>query len=257
MHPLDETSPVCIRCQKRGLECDGPKEQTWINQSGRSTAPNTLQVQPGVQMIAYDPSARLSLAAFEDDICLAYTRKTLLRGGPVELAFNVISLKSLGLDESPEIVLLRDAVMSLAVTFYGTQQCQPNIRSRGYRQYGQVLRQLNQHLSLPGLQTVDETILAALTCLLLEIFLPTGPNHFLKHMRGIEAMLDLRGPPPTSMSTTTHILFHGLRVLSVISGLAMARPALYSRKEWKQIPRYVLRVQTPFSRHSLTVSPKW
>lgn len=126
--------------------------------------------------------------------------------------------------------------MSLAITFFGSQHHQTAIQSKGYQQYGLVLRQLNMHLTQPGLQTADETILTALTCMLLEIFLPTGPKNYLKHMQGIEIMLGIRGPPRLPMSDNTIKLFHGLRLLSVIGGLAMARPCIYSQNHWKQLP---------------------
>lgn len=179
----------------------------------------------------------LSLAAFQDDICLAYTRKTLLRGGSVEIACNMVQFNN-GFVEDPSkpgIALLRDSIMSLAITFYGSQHRQMKIKNRGYQQYGNVLRQLNTHLSQPELQTTNETILTALTCMLLEIFLPTGPNNFLKHMHGIECMLEIRGPPSLDDNETA-LLFHGLRLLSIIGGLATSRPSLYSRPEWKKMP---------------------
>lgn len=137
--------------------------------------------------------------------------------------------------EQPTISLLRDSIMSLAVTFYGSQHRQTNIKNRGYEMYGKVLRQLNSHLAQPDLQTTNETILTALTCMLLEIFLPTGPNNFLKHMRGIESILEIRGPP-NDPDGETALIFHGLRLLSIVGALATSRPSLYSRQEWKQVP---------------------
>lgn len=181
--------------------------------------------------------SNLSFVAFEDDICVAYTKKNLLRGGSVELACEMIEWKpgAGDLTTEPGLDLLRKAVLSLSVTFFGSQHRQKKITRRGYQQYGEVLRQLNSHLSQPHLQTTDETILTVLTCMLLEIFLPTGPNNFLKHVRGIEAILDLRGPP-VSATETTSTIFHGLRVLSIIGGLAQSRPSIYAREEWKSIP---------------------
>jgi hypothetical protein len=135
----------------------------------------------------------------------------------------------------PSIGLLRDSIMSLAVTFYGSQHRQAKIKNRGYEMYGKVLRQLNDHIAQPDLQTTNETILTALTCMLLEIFLPTGPSNFLKHMRGIESMLEIRGPPENPDGETA-LIFHGLRLLSIVGALAMSRPSLYSREDWKRIP---------------------
>ena len=74
----DENRPVCGQCTKRGLECEGPKDLTWIDQSRTFEAKPTNAAQNAVVKIA--SPTELSLKAFEDDICLAYTRKTLLRG---------------------------------------------------------------------------------------------------------------------------------------------------------------------------------
>jgi hypothetical protein len=160
-----------------------------------------------------------------------------MRGGSVEIACNMIQFNNGFVDdlEQPTLNLLRDSIMSLAVTFYGSQHRQTTIKNRGYEKYGKVLRQLNSHLAQPDLQTTNETILTALTCMLLEIFLPTGPNNFLKHMRGIEIMLEIRGPP-NDPDGETALIFHGLRLLCIIGALATSRPSLYSREEWKRVP---------------------
>jgi hypothetical protein len=179
---------------------------------------------------------QLSLAAFEDDICLAYTRKNLLRGGPVEIACNMIEHYGVTTDNAnPGLGLLRKAMLSLAITFFGSQHRQDRITNKGYHRYGEVLGQLNSHLADPELQKTNETLLTALSCMLLEIFLPTGPTNFLLHQRGMDAIAMLRGPPTESEGITATI-FRGLRVLSVVASLVESRPSLYAREEWKQAP---------------------
>lgn len=107
--------------------------------------------------------------------------------------------------------------------------------AKGYEQYGEVLQLLNTTLTVPEYQTTNETLLTALTCMLLEIFLPTGPANFLKHQRGIEAIMCLRGPPTESTGETATI-FRGLRIVSIISALAESRPSIYAKDEWKDAP---------------------
>lgn len=178
---------------------------------------------------------QLSFAAFEQDICLAYTRKHLLRGGPVELACNMVDSYdgATKFEADPGLALLRKSILSLSVTFFGSQHHQEHITNKGYQQYSEVLRQLNYHLTLPERQLTDETLLTALSCMLLEIFLPTGPTNFLKHLRGIDAIMQLRGPPRDSAGTTATI-FRGLRILSIIGALAESRPSMFSKKKWKR-----------------------
>lgn len=244
----DETRPICNRCKKRGLDCDGPKDPTWISQN------NVFPPSPpeGEALAQYgNVPGGLSFIAFEDDICMAYTRKHLMRGGSVEMACDMVQIKS-GLDDdahNPGLSLLRKAVLSLSITFFGSQNRQKAITHRGYRQYGEVLRQLNNHLSQPDLQTSNETILTALTCTMLEVFLPTGPNNFLKHMRGIEAILDLRGPPVSADSQSATI-FSNVRVLSIIAALAQGRPSVWGREDWQKLPP-LFTSETSLIRHDI------
>ena len=147
----------------------------------------------------------------------------------IELDSGAIGLDNPGLD------LLRQSMLSLSITFFGKQHRRSQITRKGYAQYGEVLLQLNNHLARPELQTTDETILTALTCMLLEIFLPTGPKNFFKHHRGLEAIMAIRGPPAETTGNTA-IIFRGLRILSIIGALAESRPSLYARDEWKHAP---------------------
>ncbi|KAJ4983622.1 C6 finger domain-containing protein [Stagonosporopsis vannaccii] len=232
----DETRPVCLRCLKRGLECDGPRPVTWINQNTDFQSESSPENAVVLASPSPTPPPQLSFDAFGEMICLAYTRKNLLKGGPVELACNMIEVPAGGPDfERPGVDLLRRSLLSLSVTFFGKQHRQNQITRRGYAQYGEVLRILNSHLAQPELQTTDETILTALTCMLLEIFLPTGPKNFFKHHRGLEAIMAMRGPP-TETTGDTATIFRGLRILSIIGAVAESRPSLYAREEWKRVP---------------------
>lgn len=207
---------------------------TWINQN--TDFQSESSPDSAVVLATPTPPPQLSFVAFDETICLAYTRKNLLRGGPVELACNMIEVYAGAPDfDDPGIDLLRQSMLSLSVTFFGKQHRQNQITRRGYSLYGDVLQQLNRHLTLPGLQTSDETILTALICMLLEIFLPTGPKNFFKHHRGLEAIMAMRGPPVDTTGDTATI-FRGLRILSIIGALAESRPSIYARDEWKNAP---------------------
>ncbi|KAI4655290.1 uncharacterized protein J4E79_008357 [Alternaria viburni] len=137
--------------------------------------------------------------------------------------------------DDPGLDLLRKGIVSLSTTFFGSQHRQGNITTKGYQKYGQVLRQLNLHLARTELQTTNETLLTSLSCMLLEIFLPTGPTNFLKHLRGLDAIAMLRGPPNESEGINA-IIFRGLRILSIVGALAESRPSIYATEEWKRIP---------------------
>lgn len=138
-----------------------------------------------------------------------------------------------GLNKGPD--LLRKSLLGLSAAFYGSQHCQKAILKRGYMVYGEVLKQLNSHLAQPQLQTTDETILTAIVCMLLEIFVPTGPNNFFKHVRGIEAILAVRGPP-TSPTGVNPAMLSGIRILCIIGALVQNRSSMWATDEWKRIP---------------------
>ncbi|KAF2742812.1 hypothetical protein M011DRAFT_481428 [Sporormia fimetaria CBS 119925] len=104
--------------------------------------------------------------------------------------------------------------------------------------YGEVLSQLNRNLSIAHLQTADCTILTVLTCFLRELHLPTGPDpgQFMKHLQGLEAILELRGFPAPPLSRETVMLFQTLRSLSILGNLVKGTPSIFAKEQWKQIP---------------------
>lgn len=223
----DETRPVCNRCKKRGLSCDGPKDSTWIS---------VYDQNPAAGSVSHTIPEELAFVAFEDDLIVAYTRKNLLKGGCVELACDIVRSAGLGNDLlEPGLDLLRNAILSLSASFFGTQLHQTAILNRGYRCYGQVLTQLNNHLAQPHLQTTDETIMTAIACMLLEIFAPTGPDKFLEHVRGVEAIITARGPPSSPNGSRAEVL-SGVRILCVVGALVQRRMTIWATPEWRSIP---------------------
>jgi hypothetical protein len=160
-----------------------------------------------------------------------------LRGGPVELACNKIDFQEGApvFSRQPELALLRKAILSLSTIFFGRQYHEARITAKGFNQYGQVLQEFNTSLTVPGRRTTNEILLTALTCMLLEMVSSTGPVNFLKHQRGIEAIMRLRGPPTQSTGETATI-FRGLRILSIVSALVESRPSIYVEDDWRHAP---------------------
>ncbi|KAK7185022.1 hypothetical protein DPSP01_002851 [Paraphaeosphaeria sporulosa] len=223
----DENRPICNRCKKRNLTCDGPKDSTWISLN---------HDRPPLSRSHNSIPAELSFIAFEDDICVSYTRKHLMRGGCVEVACDLVQRVGLSSDVlDPGLSLLRDAILSLSAAFYGNQHRQGAITNRGYKTYGKVLGQLNTHLAQPLLQTTNETIMTAITCMIVEIFVPTGPNNFFKHVQGIEAILAARGPPTSPLGADLSML-GGVRILCIVGAIVQRRPSIWAQEEWKSVP---------------------
>ncbi|KAF2449922.1 hypothetical protein P171DRAFT_202830 [Karstenula rhodostoma CBS 690.94] len=223
----DENRPICNRCKKRNLTCDGPKDSTWI--SFHHDLPPSGHLHNSIP-------EELSFIAFEDDMCVSYARKHLMRGGCVEVACDLVQRVGLGGDVlDPGLSLLRDAILSLSATFYGNQHRQSAITNRGYKTYGKVLGQLNAHLAQPRLQTTNETIMTAVICMILEISVPTDPNNFFKHVQGIEAIIAARGPP-TSPHGTDPSMLSGVRILCIVGAIFQRRPSIWAEEEWKSVP---------------------
>lgn len=154
----------------------------------------------------------------------------------MEVACDIV--QRAGLTDSalePGLDLLRNAILSLSTTFYGNQNRQKTITSRGYRLYGKVLAQLSTHLAQPHMQLADETILTAITCMIQEIFVPTGSNNVFKHIRGIEAIIAARGPP-TSPTGVNPAMISGVRILCIIGAIVEKRSSIWAEDDWKKIP---------------------
>jgi hypothetical protein len=159
-----------------------------------------------------------------------------MKGGCVEVACDLVQRVGLsGGQLDPGLDLLRDAILSLSATFYGNQHRQRDIVNRGYKTYGKVLAQLNAHLTQPQLQTANETIMTAVTCMILEIFVPTGPDNFFKHVQGIEAILAARGPPTSPLGADIAML-SGVRILCIVGASVQRRPSIWATEEWKSVP---------------------
>ena len=81
---------------------------------------------------------------FEIQICICYTRKYLLRGGPLDLASQDLQLSDIytTADTEDNIHLLQRAILTLAIIFFGSQHGSPSIQNRGYIMHGKILKQL-------------------------------------------------------------------------------------------------------------------
>ncbi|KAI9685858.1 MAG: hypothetical protein M1822_004136 [Bathelium mastoideum] len=169
------------------------------------------------------------LAAFQDDFCIAYTNKFLLRGGPVHLAFRTVDLDG----QNPRHGLLRDALLTLATTFFGHQHKDDCTRQKGYWLYGSTLKALNQALGTE-LARSDDVLLCVVTFGLLETFVPSSQSSWLMHIRGMEKLLELRGPE-TYRDPFSRQILQGLRRMLIFGSLNTSIPSILARQEWKAL----------------------
>jgi hypothetical protein len=173
---------------------------------------------------------------FEIQICICYTRTYLLRGGPVHLASQELQLSDICTAGETEDTthLLHRAILTLAVIFFGAQHGSSSIQNYGYIMHGKILKQLNDTLSDPHCYLRDDVLLSVVTLALLECFVPTGRKYYLKHMSGLEKLLELRGPGIHCERKAMEI-FKGVRRMVIFAALNRRKESIFAREEWKCI----------------------
>ncbi|KAE9362848.1 hypothetical protein N431DRAFT_564997 [Stipitochalara longipes BDJ] len=234
----DETQPVCGQCQKFDFECTGTKDITFVegtivksrrNEKRRNVATPYAPGNSGSAVLRINSLNPLKENEIEVYIC--YLRwHPILRGGPVALALQRLQTNEV-IPAGTNATIIRifpQTLVSFAAVFFGVHHRQVQITNHGYAMYGVALKRLNQALSEPKCYTHDEIILSVVTLALLESWVPSGPKHYLKHMAGVERLLELQGPSPKSME-----LHKGLRHMILFVSLRTRKPSILARAEWK------------------------
>lgn len=226
------------------MECDGVKDITFIEakivkstKTERRTLPPKERQIEHVDCIEYQMVPPFSQRGNETEIYLCYTLKHL-RGGPIDLALH--ESRSIGLNSTGALPannqIFHQAVLSFATIFFGSRHRQTCITNNGYTMLGGTLRRLNQALSEVDCHAHDEIVLSVVTLALLESFVPTGPNHFLQHMLGLEKLIELRGPDAYRDPRSVQLL-RGMRHMVLFASLRTRKPSILARPEWKKVLR--------------------
>jgi hypothetical protein len=174
------------------------------------------------------------MKGFETQIFISYASKHLFRGGPVDLALQELHINDIQAanDSTSDHLLLHRAILSLAIIFFGHQERMSWVRERGYALYGTTLRQLNKILAEHDCQTRDDVLMSVVSLAMLEIFFPTGRKYYLKHMLGLEKLLELRGP---SAFCHQRRYLEGVRRLTLFSALEMRKRSILAEEQWKSV----------------------
>ena len=166
------------------------------------------------------------------EVYLCYFREhPMFRGGPVALSAQRLHLNEL-IPAGPNTATLQlfpQAYVSFATVFFGVHHRETQITNHGYAMFGTALKQLNQALSEPRCYNDDDVVVSVVTLALLECWVPSGPKYYLKHMAGVERLLELRGPNLKSLE-----LHKGLRHMILFASLSTRKPSILARKEWKR-----------------------
>ncbi|KAI4955257.1 hypothetical protein J4E91_001115 [Alternaria rosae] len=213
----DETHPTCQRCEKAGLKCDGPQSIVFVqgkivtsrrSQKLKSKAANPPKTtawkrQEVEESTSESPEYRFDLPVLrpklnDKEVYICYARRHLLPNGPIDLGLQELQTSDIVMEnytaEGGSGRLFVQAALSFATLFFGAQHHQNGILTEGYAIHGVALKRLHQALSQPERRTHDDVIVSVILLAMLELFMPTGPRNWLKHMLGLEQLLTLRDP---------------------------------------------------------------
>ncbi|KAF2022349.1 hypothetical protein BU24DRAFT_43513 [Aaosphaeria arxii CBS 175.79] len=230
----DQARPICERCRRHGLACDGPRDLTIVE--WRTLEPVTTAIKPGGPAFRrLQGSIDIHIPRFatpsinEREIFIAYTRRKLLPNGPIDLGLQHMQLSEGS--HTPER-MSHLASLSMAFIVFGTQHGQPAIAHRGYAMHARALNQLNSTLAHPKNRARDDVLLTVATLAVMEGLAPSGPKNYLKHMVGLERLLELRDPQ--SLDTVEgRALFRAIRHFLLFAAIRSRRPSILARPEWK------------------------
>ncbi|KAI4662299.1 uncharacterized protein J4E79_004588 [Alternaria viburni] len=228
-------APYQVRCEKAGFKCDGPQSIVFVQgkivKSRRSQKLKSKAADPPVTTVwkrqeveestSESPEHRFDLPEirpkFNDkEVCICYARRHLLPNGPIDLGLQELQPSDIVTDNyavrGASSPLFVQAALSFATLFFGAQHHQSGILAEGYAIHGVALKRLNQALSQPERRMHDDVIVSVILLAMLELFMPTGPRNWLKHMLGMEQLLALRDP-----ASLVHASFRTLELYKAAS----------------------------------------
>ena len=236
---LDESQPVCRRCQKRGLDCTGMRATTFIQ--GKIVASRRTEKHRNVTT-SYGPEDNASvdlqlspltpLTGNDIELYICYFREhSMFRSGMIASAAQRLQPNEVipAGGNTATLQLFPQAYVTFATVFFGVNHRQTHIINYGYTMCGAAIKQLNQALSEPKCYNDDNVIISVVALALLESWMPSGPKNYLHHMAGVERLLELRGPNPESLE-----LHKGQRQMILFASLSTRKPSILARAEWKR-----------------------
>ncbi|KAH8645446.1 hypothetical protein BX600DRAFT_478135 [Xylariales sp. PMI_506] len=235
----DERHPVCARCQRCGLACDGPRAITFVKANIVKSRRTIRQASlPLTCSTGHDNrgkveiSTLLSLRGFEIEMSICYARRHLSTGGLIETTLRTVDLADVSTGRIKQSgSISHQTVLSLAAIFFGLRHKQDRITRQGYALQAMAFQRINQALSDSVHLVTDEVIKSVVTLAVLEFLAPSsGANTFLVHMKAVETLLDLQGPGSQISSV---VLYRSVQQHLIVSALCLGRPSILARPDWK------------------------
>ncbi|KAH8894597.1 hypothetical protein GQ53DRAFT_683239 [Thozetella sp. PMI_491] len=237
----DLSTPQCKRCIKRGLLCGGRRDITIVRYDGpqrheSSSVPSAasgLRPTDENRPAAYEASIvhcgpllldNIKLSVDYDTVFAMYTLSRLLATGTVGAVYA-------GVPQS----LTGKCFAALSTTYFGIQNMDRSIALQGFRRYSRALTELNQILDGPQVSPSFDILEAVGIMAFFEFLFAENEGGWITHSRGLERLLELRGPEAATSPSCLLILERSRRPI-VLAALLSHRRTILSKPEWKELP---------------------
>jgi len=172
----------------------------------------------------------------EAELSLCHVQKWLAKDGPVYLAMREMPTIELDVIARPgaSSLMSHQIILSFAFIVFGIQQGQASIAHKGWALYGKALTRLNGALSDPTGYARDEVCVSVIALTCLEMLAPTSPENRIRHIVGLERILDLRGPHAYCSDEHFDVL-NCTTILMFDASLHTAKPSILAKPEWKTV----------------------
>ncbi|KAE8443143.1 hypothetical protein EG329_002312 [Mollisiaceae sp. DMI_Dod_QoI] len=231
----DLTQPACRRCIKANLQCGGSRSITFVRYEGKNSKHEfgtALAPLEKTQSPSFPKSPLESLSGFminpsipHDEVFVNYARVHFFRGPDAEF------IVTTGIDRS----LASGSFLALATTLFGAERKDGALIQRGLQSYGFSLEKLNQALGDPSRQHSFDLLEAVMNMAMFEYLVSERERGWVNHARGLERLMELRGPE-SFMSLPELMILERVRPSNIFAALVLQQPTILARPEWKSIP---------------------
>ncbi|KAM6487042.1 hypothetical protein HDV62DRAFT_140665 [Trichoderma sp. SZMC 28011] len=241
----DLTTPHCKRCLKAGLQCGGSRGLSILQYdgpSGRAVSSNTSSIAQAISNIVMgqddssfgashldnvNPTAPWSIYRPQmphEDIFITYTVSQLLEDGA-----DISSMPG------SSGGLAKQCLVALSTTYFGIAHMEKEILRRGMSKYGKSLRTLNQRLGDQSASRTLDVLQSIMIMALFEYLISDLEAGWLQHSRGLERLLEIRGPESmTSLPCLT--ILESVRPSIIFSALLGRQNTILASPDWKTLP---------------------
>jgi hypothetical protein len=223
----DQTHPLCQRCARAGINCQGYLEPTTFLVENSQSFELSLSAEPRALPYPAEP---------KHIACLA---KGMLIGQPGDGQGFSWMRYSMSISEGQNY-LLHTSVRCLAWVFYGREFRLRDAIDDGLVKYGKMLQVLRHEIVNPKPTRTADLIQVILLCIMLESIVgyTAGDSSFAgmhSHIDGLTQIFRLRGPK-AFQNMPDMLPFEICRCYIVGKAIKMRIPTFMSEPAWKTIP---------------------